>query len=64
MKSSWWLPGFAWTLAMSVPAAASPEVDAVYPSAALFATEVDPALHTAIGAEVAMLRDLLKTEVQ
>jgi amidohydrolase len=33
VKSKWWLPGFAWTLAMSVPAAASPEVDAVYPSA-------------------------------
>jgi amidohydrolase len=33
VKSSWWLPGFAWALAMSVPAAASPEVDAVYPSA-------------------------------
>jgi hippurate hydrolase len=33
VKSSWWLPGFALALAMSVPAAASPEVDAVYPSA-------------------------------
>jgi hypothetical protein len=27
----------------------------------LFAPDVDPALHTAINAEVAMLRDLLST---
>jgi hypothetical protein len=30
----------------------------------LFAPDVDPALHTAITAEVAMLRDLLKTQAQ
>ncbi len=30
----------------------------------LFAPDVDPALHTAIIAEVAMLRDLLKAQVQ
>ena len=33
MKSNWLLPGFACALVISVPAAASTEVDAVYPSA-------------------------------
>jgi amidohydrolase len=32
VKSSWWLSGVTWALVLSGPTAASPEVDAVYPS--------------------------------
>jgi amidohydrolase len=60
------IPGFYLTLGGADPQklAAAHASGASLPSnhSALFAPDVDPALHTAISAEVAMLRDQLKAE--